>query len=165
MPRATATVVAETCSAAQLATLLGLSARRIRELAEAGVIPRARGRYPVADAVAAYCANLREVAAGRRGDGDGGEALDLAAERAKLARSQREAVELKLARDRGQLVDATAVRLGFSTMVRAAVGRLRGVPSKAKGRIPTLTVRDIDILDGLIDDALREVAEGAEVAE
>lgn len=154
----------DTCSATALAALLGIGARRIRELAEAGVIPRsARGRYAVAEAVKAYCLNLREQAAGRAGGGDG-EALDLATERAMLARSQRAAVDLRLARDRAELVDATAVRLQFAAMVAGAVSRLRSVPSKSKARIPTLTVRDIEELEKLIDDALAEVADGAEAA-
>lgn len=161
MPKAAALVVAETCSATQLAALLGLSARRVRELAEAGTIPRERGRYPTAAAVAAYCANLREIAAGRRGDGDDGERLDLATERAKLARSQRELAELKIAQTRGALVDAHAVRIGFTAQVKAAVNRLRGVPAHAKGRLPHLTIDDIETLEDAIEEALTEIASGA----
>lgn len=148
------------CSAAALAGLLGLSARRVRELAEAGTIPRAAGgRYPTVAAVQAYAARLREQAAGRLGDD--GEGLDLTAERAALARAQRLHVELRMAKDRGELVDAEAVRLQFSAMVRAASSQLRGVPSKAKGRIPHLEIRHIEILEELIDEALAEVADGA----
>lgn len=146
-------------SAATMARLLGIGQRRLRELAELGVVPRDRGRYPL-NAVAAYCAHLREVAAGRRGEGDDGGALDLVQERARLARSQREAVELKTARDRGELVEAAAVRLGFTGMVTAARNHLRGMPSKAKARIPTLTVRDVEILEDLIAEALTELADG-----
>lgn len=162
MPKAFAPVVAETCSATQLATLLGLSARRVRELAEAGTIPRERGRYPVAGAVAAYCANLREVAAGRRGDTEGGEALDLAQERAMLARSQRQAVELKLERERGTLVEAGVVERHFVGLVTAARNRLRGVPTLAKSRAPHLDVHTIEILEDEIDKALRELADDSD---
>lgn len=151
-----------TCSATQLGALLGLGVRRIRELAEGGTIPRARGgRYPVAAAVQGYVSRLREQAAGRLGaDGEG---LDLATERALLARSQRAAVELRLARDRGDLVDAGAVRLAYSAMVRAASSRLRGVPTTAKARIPTLTVRDVEILEDLLAEALTELASGTDM--
>lgn len=161
MPKPAA-IVPDTCSAAQLAALLGIGARRVRELAEAGVIPRApRGRYSTGAAVAAYAMHLREVAAGRRGGSGDGETLDLAQERALLARSQREAVELKLARDRGELVNAHEVRIAFAGMVTAARNRLRGLASAAKGRIPTLSTRDVEEIERLVDHALTELAEGA----
>lgn len=48
----------------------------------------------------AYCERLRDQAAGRAGDGAGG--LDLVQERAALARSQREAQDLKNAVARGE---------------------------------------------------------------
>lgn len=152
----------DTCSAVQLGALLGVSARRIRELAEAGTIPRKGGRYPVAAAVAAYCENLREVAAGRRGES--GDALDLTQERALLARSQREHVELKLARERGELVNAAEVERHYVGLVTAARNRLRGVPSKAKGKCTHFSVRDIEVLEDLIDDALREIVDGGDAA-
>jgi phage terminase Nu1 subunit (DNA packaging protein) len=152
-------------SAASLAQLLGIGPRRLRELAELRVVPRTpRGRYPFAAAVAAYTAHLREVAAGRAAevrDPNGCEVLDLATERARLAKAQREHVELRMARERGELVDAEAVRLGYAAMVRGAVSRLRGVPSRARGRLPSLTVEGIEELERLIDEALEEVASGA----
>lgn len=61
----------------------------------------------------------------------------------------------------GKLVDAAKTKLGFVSMVTAARNRLMGVPSKAKARIPTLTVRDVEILEDLIAEALEEVAIGA----
>jgi phage terminase Nu1 subunit (DNA packaging protein) len=140
-----------------------LSSRRVRELAEAGTIPRAAGgRYPVATAVQAYVGRLREQAAGRLGDD--GEGLDLTAERAALARAQRLHTEMRMARERGELVEAEAVKLAYGGMIRSAVNRLRGVPSKAKGRLPYLDVAGIETLESLIDEALVEVADGAEVA-
>jgi phage terminase Nu1 subunit (DNA packaging protein) len=152
--------------AADLARLLGIGPRRVRELAEMRILPRtSRGRYPFEAAVTAYCAHLREVAAGRAAeirDPDGGEVLDLATERARLAKAQREHVELKMARERDELVDAEAVRLRYAAMVRAAVSRLRGVPSRARGRLPSLTVDGVEELERLIDEALVEVADGAD---
>lgn len=160
MPKAAATAAGDTVSATELGALLGITARRVRELAEAGRLPRHRGRYPVADAVSAYCEGLRVSAAGRRGDAE--EGLDLATERALLARSQREAVELKLARDRGELVNAEQVKAGFVGLVTQARNRLLGVPSKAKARIPTLSVRDVEALEDLIAEALNGLANGGE---
>jgi phage terminase Nu1 subunit (DNA packaging protein) len=165
MPAAPTDNLPAEVGAASLARLLGIGPRRLRELAELGIVPRTqRGRYPFAASVAAYTGHLREVAAGRRGEvdgADGGEVLDLATERARLARAQREAVELRMARDRGELVEAAPVRLGSAALLRGAVSHLRGVPTKAKAHIPTLTVRDVEALEKLIDEALTELADGA----
>ena len=144
-----------TCSATELGRLLGISARTVRELAERGIIPRSeRGRYPLA-AVAAYCLRLREQAAGRA-DADG--TADLVSERAKLAAAQRRRVELQIAAEERRLVDAEAVRGRFVGMVTAAKNRLLAVPSKAKSRIPTLTVADVEVLEALVAEALEELA-------
>lgn len=147
-----------TCSATELGRLLGISARTVRELAERGIIPRGeRGQYPLASAAAAYCRHLREQAAGRA-DADGG--ANLMVERAKLAAAQRRRVELQIAAEERRLVDAEAIRGRFAGMVTAAKNRLLAVPSKAKSRIPTLTVADVEVLEGLVAEALEELAGG-----
>lgn len=58
----------------------------------------------------------------------------------------------------GRLVDAEEIRIRLTGMITAARNGLMGVPTKAKARIPTLTVRDIEVLEDLIAEALREVA-------
>lgn len=60
----------------------------------------------------------------------------------------------------GKLVSSDAVKVKVVNMVKAAQTKLRGVPTKAKTRIPTLTVSDIEILEDLIDEALQELADG-----
>ena len=60
----------------------------------------------------------------------------------------------------GKLVNAEQIRLRYFGLIKAAQGKLRGVPSKAKSQIPTLTVRDIEILEELIDEAMKELADG-----
>lgn len=58
----------------------------------------------------------------------------------------------------GKLVDAEQIKLRMFAMIKTAQTKLRGVPTKAKGSIPTLTVRDIETLENLIDEALQELA-------
>lgn len=60
----------------------------------------------------------------------------------------------------GKLVNADQIKIKTVNMIKAAVNKLRGVPSKAKTSIPTLTVRDIEVLEDLIDEALQELATG-----
>lgn len=59
-----------------------------------------------------------------------------------------------------RLVNADQVKIRMVGMIKAAVNRLRGVPTKAKSSIPTLTVRDIEVLEDLIDEALQELSAG-----
>lgn len=59
-----------------------------------------------------------------------------------------------------KLVNADQMKIRMVGMIKGAVNRLRGVPSKAKGSIPTLTVRDIEVLEDLIDEALQELSAG-----
>lgn len=61
----------------------------------------------------------------------------------------------------GKLVNADQMKIRVVGMIKAAQGKLRGVPSKAKSSIPTLTVRDIEVLEDLIDEALSELAVGS----
>jgi hypothetical protein len=73
-----------------------------------------------------------------------------------------EAKDAKIAHEQkvGKLVDAEQIRLRYFGMIKTAQTKLRGVPTKAKGQIPTLTVRDIEILEELIDEAMKELADG-----
>lgn len=149
--------MSESYNASELAAMLGLSTRRLRELATEGVIPRlSNGRYS-ADAPAAYCKQLREIAAGRASNE--ADSPDLVKERALLARAQRVALEQKMAIEAGDLVDARQVALQFASMVTRARTRLQGLGSAAKGRIPKLSVHDIEQIELLVNQALEELAD------
>lgn len=143
-----------------LAVLLGVTSRTVTELGRRGVIPRGsrRGRWHVSQCVPAYCAHLREQAAGRAGVDDDGGPLDLATERAKLARAQRLKLDMDTARARGELVDAEGVRVRLSAMVTLARNQLLAVPGKAKAIMPALTVRDIETIEILIVETLESLA-------
>lgn len=84
-------------SQADFAELVGVSEARVSQLMADGVMQRGG---TVHEWLLAYCERLRDQAAGRTGDGAGG--LDLVQERAALARSQREAQDLKNAVARGE---------------------------------------------------------------
>ena len=85
----------------QLAALLGVSEGRVSQLVSDGVIPAGA---PVSAQVAAYCENLRAVAAGRS------DTPEIATERARLLAAQAKREELRLAEDQGALIRVDAVR-------------------------------------------------------
>jgi phage terminase Nu1 subunit (DNA packaging protein) len=68
--------------------------------------------------------------------------------------------ELEYEEKLGKLVDAEAFRTKFATLVTSARTRLLAVPSKAKHRIPHLSVDEVGVLTGLIREALEEIADG-----
>lgn len=118
--------MAELLNTEQMAALLDLSPQRLRELTRRGVVPKAgHGRFDPAQAVPAYCRNLREQAAGRAGDGEG---LELSAERAKLARSQRIKTDLEIATTRRALVPAAEAEEAGRRLASIIVSALDNLP-------------------------------------
>ena len=71
------------------------------------LVPSGSG-YDLKASIRGYCGKMRNTAANR--SGDEGENLNLTVERARLARVQAEAHELKLAMARGEVLDADEVR-------------------------------------------------------
>ena len=82
---------------AEFAVIIGVSEAKVSQLVAEGVIQRGQIAHMW---LLEYCERLREVAAGRASVEAGG--LDLVQERAALARSQREAQEIKNAVARGE---------------------------------------------------------------
>jgi len=152
----------DTATADQLGALLDISGRRVRELAAEGVFPRAGGRYAVLSCVHAYIADLRSRERSKPGPDPQAiaAALDGRQQRARLAKLQADRVELEIQRERGQLVDAEAIKVAYVTIVTQARNRLLAVPGAAKGHLPHLTVDEVEMLEGLIAAALEEVADG-----
>lgn len=58
----------------------------------------------------------------------------------------------------GKLVNAAEIEKRVVTMIRDATSKLRGVPTNAKMSLPHLTVRDVEQLENLIDEALEGLA-------
>lgn len=125
---------------AEFGDLVGISQPAVSSLMKGGVIDSGD---PWRVWLRAYCARLREQAAGRMSaDGEG---LDLVQERAALARSQREAQDLKNAVARGEY---------------APIGLLADVPGTASAAV----VDRFDQLDGMIRKACPGLPESARAA-
>lgn len=111
---------------AEVARWLRVSSRTVRELRERKVIPDPAATDLEA-VVGAYIEHLREMAAGRGGDGRVGE---LAAQRARLARAQSEAQELKNAVTRSELVPAGDQDAALIALATATSAGLQAIPAK-----------------------------------
>lgn len=140
-----------TVSASELAGLLGLSQRRVYDLARDGVIPKAGRGFPIPAAVRAYCEHVRTMAAGRGGD------ADTLSERRREAKERADKLALANAKARGDLVsreEVSATWMGILVDVRAA---LLAVPTRIP-ELPKAMVRRVDeeirrALEGLAKDA------------
>lgn len=120
-------------SQADFAEMIGVSEARVSQLMADGVMPRGGTAH---EWLLAYCDRLRDQAAGRAGAESGG--LDLVQERAGLARSQREAQDLKNAVARGEY---------------APVGLLADV----LGRASSSVVDRFDMLEGDLRKACPDI--------
>jgi len=144
-----------TLSAEELAALLGVSERTIRDLSKRGHVSKAkRGRYHLAASVTAYCGHLRGIAAGRGGDEH---VATLTTERARLAREQADAAALKNAVIRGTMVAAADVEREWSDVLRTVRAGMLAVPSRVQQRLPHLGNTDVAAIDREVREVLTEV--------
>ena len=127
--------LAEQVSQAEFAQLIGVSEARVSQLISEGVLPR---EATAQDWLTAYCERLREQAAGRASAGP----LDLAQERAALAREQR----------MGQAIKNAVARREYAPV---------GVLSDILGMAASAVVDRFDQLEGLLRKAAPDLPDEA----
>lgn len=99
----------------------------------------------------AYCAHLREMAAGRGMDGE------LAYQRAEDTRIRRERNEIKLALERNTFAPVPLLEQVLATVGRKIAGLLEPLPGRLHKRCPALTPEDVVLIQ-------REIAQACDVA-
>ncbi len=106
----------------------------------------ARGVLKAGDSAGAwllsYCGNLREVAAGRVASGD----LDLAAERARLARAQADKIEMQNAERRRELAPAYLIEEVLAKAGAKVAGILDAIPGAIKRRELNLSAESVKVI-------------------
>lgn len=139
--------------AKELADLIGLSTRTVRELSERGVIQRCGpNRFPMRESIRAYCASLRETASGRSKN------ANLTAEKLRYETARADAQEMKNAAMRSQLVPRGEVERAWSAVLRDVRAAMLAIPARIQQQIGTLTVSQVDTIDREIRNALEETA-------
>lgn len=96
-------------------------------------------------------------------DDDGGPVHAKNAPKIVESRAVTEAYKARMARleyeeAAGKLVNAEEFRTKFATLITTARTHMMAVPSKAKGRIPHLSIDDIAVLNQLIREALEDLS-------
>jgi len=106
----------------------------------------------------AYCAQLREVAAGRGADGE------LAFQRSELARVARERNEIQLAKDRREFAAVSVIELVCAHIGRSVAGLLEPLPAEIHKLCPALTPDDVRRIQRTVSKAC-DVAVNATLSE
>lgn len=102
----------------------------------------------------AYIRRLREIAAGRAALGD----LDLATERARLAREQADKIAMQNAVTRGELTSTVVLEQVLASAASKIAGILDAIPGLVRRRVPLLQSGDIDMIAGEVAKARNTVA-------
>lgn len=143
--------LSEVITQKQFGEIVGISQPAVSDLLMRGVLTAGA---TAGDWLIAYCGNLREVAAGRAATGD----LDLAGERAALARAQRERIEMQNAVTRGELAPVILIEEVLTKAASKTAGILDAIPGMIRRRVPLLTADDIDLIAGEVAKARNIVA-------
>lgn len=147
-----------TVAAAVLGELFGVKDRRIRQMAEEGIVVRAaKGRYKLVDSVKNYLLTLKLAAEGVGVELVDGE-ISFDEEKALHERVKRHISELKLQIMQGELHKAEDVEMVMTDMLAAFKTRMMNIPSKVA---PILESRDAafikDRLTSEVTEALNEL--------
>lgn len=118
-------------SQAEFAQIVGISEARVSTLISEGVLTKGDSAHSW---LLGYCDRLRDMAAGRHSAGG----LDLVQERAALARSQREAQDLKNAVARGEYAPIGLLADVLGQAASAVVDRMDQVEGDLRKACPDL---------------------------
>jgi phage terminase Nu1 subunit (DNA packaging protein) len=127
---------------AEFGELVGISQPAVSDLLARGVLAdgQSGGAW-----LKQYCRHLREIAAGRATNGD----LDLATERARLAKEQADRIAMQNAIARGELAPVAAMEAVLAT-VGAKVGKiLDTIPGLVRRRVPDIGA---DVVEHIASD-------------
>lgn len=108
----------------------------------------------------AYTEHLREIAAGRAAEGG----LDLATERARLAREQADKVAMQNAVTRGELAPVSLIEEVLTKAAARIAGIFDAIPGKVRHRVPKLTTDELELIADEIAKA-RNIVAGMSLAD
>lgn len=136
---------------ASFGSLVGVSQQAIGNLVGRGVLDATMTGQAM---LHAYCSHLRETAAGRQAGGD----LDLVEERARLAKAQRERIEMQNGVTRGELAPVVLIEEVLSKAGARIAGIFEAIPGAVRRRVPVLSSEEIGNIEKEIAKARNIVA-------
>lgn len=144
--------ISKPCMQKDFANLIGVSEAAITNMINRGLIQPGDtlGKW-----IKIYCAHLREQAAGRATNND----LNLATERAMLAREQKLRIEMQNAITRREYGPIEALELGLSDAMARVAAQLDTLPGKLKISSDRLTADDLDLVAAVIAHVRNDLAD------
>ena len=136
----------------QFAKLVGITQPQVSQLIRKGVLSR---KATIGEWLQDYLKNLREQAAGRQSPDS---EYDLIGERARLAARQSEKIEIDIARQHQELIPTQALLDAMQFLNTTIRSKLLAIPRRFKSLWPDASTKEITILDGLVREALTELA-------
>jgi phage terminase Nu1 subunit (DNA packaging protein) len=145
----------------ELAGLLELSTRRVAELRTSGILTAtARGRFDGAKSIRGYIQHLRQELAVKAG---ASERTTLLQERTLKVKADRELAELRLERERGEVVSAVSVREAGIKISAALSSRLAMLVNDSAGALAGLDEKELHRqLAGRVNTVLKAFKEDLE---
>jgi len=131
--------------------LVGISQPAVSDLQRRSIL---REKASLGEWLAAYCSHLREQAAGRQASGD----LDLATERARLAREQADKVAMQNALTRAELAPVSILEEILTKAAAKIAGTLDAIPGLVRRRVPKLTAEEIALIEAEIAKVRNRIA-------
>lgn len=144
--------ISKTCMQKDFANLIGVSEFIISNMLDKGVI---KPGDTLGQWLKSYCAHMREHAAGRATNSD----LNLAGERAALAREQKLRIEMQNAITRKEYGPIEALELGLSDVMARAAAQLDTIPGKLRISSDRLTADDLDLVASVIGQVRNALAD------
>lgn len=139
-------------STAQLADLLGITTRRVNQLAKEGIAVRSSpGKF---DASASVQNMLTHVSVRTEAKGVN---IDLDREKTRLASEQADQVAFKNRQARGELLPASDVEAEWADVLRKVRAGVLACTSRIRNRLPHLTMTDGEVIDRELREALTEL--------
>ena len=133
------------------AGLIGVSEMTVSDLKRRGVIAEGQA---LGEWLHKYCAHIREIAAGRAANGE----IDLVTERAFLAKSQRERIDMQNAVTRQEFGPIDALEQGLSDCMARVASKLETIPGKLKLANDKLTADDLDQVAAVLAEVRNDIA-------
>jgi hypothetical protein len=145
----------------ELAGLLELGTRRVAELRTSGILaPAGRGRFDGAKSIQGYLRHLRQELATKAG---ASERSTLLQERTLKVKADRELAELRLERERGEVIAVATVREAGVKIGSALTARLAMLVNDAAGALAGLGEKELHRqLAGKVNTVLKAFKEDLE---
>lgn len=138
-------------SQSEISSKLGINVATFKDFVARGIIEeRDRGQYTLEECAKQYLSHLREIAAGRM-TADG---LNLADERARLAKEQADAKEMENMVERGELLYMDDVIKDFEDQLMNCKTKLLATPTKIAAEV--FASRDVQEVQELMEEAIKD---------